>query len=136
MKTKMDYFLEDIKQLTRTRPPFNDAFTFRLLNVLGTAVTVIEGLHTIIEKDKIEKSNPLRLNRPELLQHEKIVEKDRPRKIRGAKDLNREASIVADFKAGMKKRHIAAKHDVTPARISQILERNGHPPKRWERGED
>ena len=123
MKTKMDYFLEDIKQLTRTRPPFNDAFTFRLLNVLGTAVTVIEGLHTIIEKVKVEK-------------HEKIVEKDRPRKTRGVKDLNREASIIADFKEGMKKRHIALKHEVTPARISQILERNGHPPKKWERGED
>jgi len=121
----MDYFLEDIKQLTRTRPPFNDAFTFRCLNVLGTAVTVIEGLHTIIEKEREEKNNT-----------QKIVEKDRPKGVKGAKDLAREASIIADFKAGMKKKHIAAKHDVTPARISQILERNGHPPKRWERGED
>ena len=122
-KTGLDYFLNDVKSLTKQRPPFNDAFTSRCVHVLGTAVTIIEGLHTIIEKDKIEK-------------HEKIVEKDRPRKTRGAKDLNREASIISDYQAGMAKKHIALKNNVTPARISQILERNGHPPKKWERGED
>lgn len=123
MKTGLDQFLAEVKSLTRQKPPFNEAFTSRCVNVLHTAVTIIEGLNTIIQKDREEKEK-------------KIVEKDRPKGAKPVRDLKREAAIIADHKAGMKKAHIAEKIGVTPARISQILTKNGYPPKRWDRSED
>jgi hypothetical protein len=122
MKSGLDYFLADVKSLTKQKPPFNEAFTSRCVNVLGTAVTIIEGLKIVIDKNKAEIES-LKVGK---------VKVEKPKGERLTKDLNREEEIVSDFKSGMKKRHIAAKFKVTPARISQILERNGFPPIPWE----
>jgi len=122
MKTGLDYFLADVKTLTKQRPPYNDAFTSRCVNVLGTAITIIEGLKIVIDKQKVE------------IDHIKgqTVKIERPKGVKASRNLEREAVIVSDFKSGMKKGHIAAKFKVTPARISQILTRNGFPPVPWE----
>jgi len=120
MKTGLDYFLADVKTLTKQRPPYNDAFTSRCVNVLGTAITIIEGLKIVIDKQKAE------------IDHIKGVKFERIKGIKASTNLEREAVIVSDFKSGMKKGHIAAKFKVTPARISQILTRNGFPPVPYE----
>ena len=121
MKSGLEYFLADVKSLTKQKPPFNDAFTFRCLNVLGTAVTVIEGLKIIIDKNKAELDN---LKGP-------TVKVEKPKGVKATKNVEREAAIVADYEAGMKKNHIAEKYKLSAARVSQILERNGFPPVAW-----
>lgn len=123
MKTGMDYFLDDVKSLTKQKPPFNDAYISRCINILGTAVTIIDGLRIIIDKSKVEI---------EFLKGEKIKKQTKPKGIKPVRNYAREVEIVADFKSGVKKRHIAAKFKVTPARISQILKRCGFPPVAWE----
>ena len=118
MKTGMDYFLDDVRKLTRTRPPYNEAFISRALNVLGTAVTIIEGLNTIIAKDNAQivtlKADLERIknaaNEPKIHRQKREM-------------APRNAELLKDAASGMTQTAIAKKYGITPARVYSIIKK-------------
>lgn len=112
MKSGLDYFLDQVRTLTKTKPPFSGAFTAQVLYLLNQAVTIIEGLHEIIRKNKLEI---------EKLKLELAGKKP----LKSETDHIRNAEIIADYKSGISTRNIGKKHGITGARIYQILKRLG-----------
>ena len=119
MKTGMDYFLDDVRKLTRTRPPYNEAFISRALNVLGTAVTIIEGLNTIIAKDNAQIAT-LKAD----LEKAKI-EPTLPKVHRQKREMaSRNVELLKDMASGqMTQMAVAKKYGITPARVYAIIKK-------------
>jgi hypothetical protein len=112
VKSGLDYFLDQVRTLTKTKPPFSGAFTAQALYLLNQSVTVIEGLHEIIRKNKLEI---------ERLKMEIAGKKP----LKSETDHIRNAEIIADYKSGISTRNIGKKHGITGARVYQILKRLG-----------
>lgn len=112
MKSGLDYFLDQVRSLVKTKPPYNAAFTTQALYLLNQAVTIIEGLGEINRKQKIEI---------EKLKNE--VEELRPKRI--PTDHDRNASMTEDYQSGMTVKAIAKKNGISEGRVSQILLRLG-----------
>lgn len=120
MRSGLDYFLGQVRTLVKTKPPYNSAFTTQTLYLLNQAVTIMEGLHEVIRKQKLEI---------EKINLELVGIK--PRKI--ITDPIRNAEIIKDFQSGATMLSIGKKHGITPSRVSQILlrlgVRNAGPPR-------
>ena len=119
MKTGMEYFLDDVRKLTKTRPPYNEAFISRALNVLNTAVTIIEGLNIVIAKDNAQivtlKADLERIknaaNEPKI--HRQKLEMA-PRNV----------ELLKDAASGkMTQTAIAKKYGITPARVYFLIKK-------------
>lgn len=112
MKTGLDYFIDQVRTLTKTKPPFTGAFTAQALYLLNQSITIIEGLNEIIRKQKLEIEK-LKLE----------LQGKKPRK--SVTDPIRNAQIIEDHQSGMTMRQIGKKHGVTASRVYQILVRLG-----------
>jgi DNA-binding CsgD family transcriptional regulator len=130
MKTGLDYFLDDVRRLTKTKPPYNEAFLSRLLNTLNTAITIIEGLNSIIIKQKREGFIPHVVQKPVVLpkkNHYHASGKSNglaAYRERTAKTARNE-EIIQQFKQGFTKTEIGKKHQISQSRVFSILKRAG-----------
>lgn len=112
MKSGLDYFLDQVRRLATTKPPYNAAFTTQALYLLNQSVTIIEGLNEIIRKNKLEI--------------EKLkLELSGTRPLKAVTDPIRNAQILEDHHSGLSLRQIAKKHGITGPRVHQILSRLG-----------
>jgi hypothetical protein len=123
MRNQMDQFIADVKALTKQKPPFNDAFVFRAINVLGTAVTLLEGMLEIVKKNKIQ----IDIMTAEITKlNEQIAElESSDKEDRTQEKHERNQAIVDDYNGGMSRTNLAAKYEVSLPRISAILKRAG-----------
>ena len=129
MKLGLEYFLDDVRKITKTRPPYNEAFVSRMLNLMNTAITIIEGLNAVILKYKADKKNPEVVERP--------FEKPQKSKYRGSGIANlmayrervakrdRNQEIISQFMQGLSKAEIAKIHVISQSRVYNILKREG-----------
>lgn len=112
MKSGLDYFLDQVRRLVKTKPPYNAAFTTQALYLLNQSVTIIEGLNEIIRKERVEIEK-LKLELAGI------------KPLKSVTDPVRNAQIIEDYKAGVSTRAIGKKHGITGARVCQILLRLG-----------
>ena len=112
MKSGLEKLMDDIRHFTRTKPPFNEAFTSRALHLLNHAVNVMDGLNIIIKKNQTEIEELKRkLSQPQ---------KDpapKPKQVKAPADQNQ---ITQDYLNGMTVKAIAEKHGITTGRVSQL----------------
>jgi len=130
MKSGLEYFLDDVRKITKTRPPYNDAFVSRMLNLMNTAITIIEGLNSIISKLKAEKQISGVVDKPiDNPEKSQYLSKGNPNGLEDyrqrieKRDRNKE--IVAQFMNGYTKTEIARKHVISQSRVYNILKREG-----------
>ena len=120
MKSGLDYFLDQVRTLVKSKPPYNAAFTTQALYLLNQSVTIMQGLQEVHKKQKIEIDS---------LKEE--VDELKPRRM--PTDQARNAEMIEDHKAGLTVRAIAKKHGITAGRVCQILlklgVRNAGPPR-------
>jgi DNA-binding CsgD family transcriptional regulator len=130
MKTGLDYFLDDVRKVTKTRPPFNEAFVSRMLNLMNTSITIIEGLNSIISKQKAELdswkvSGARPVTSVSIEKHSEETKKGLAAYREKVAKHDRNAQIVRQFKDGATKSHIASKHGISQSRVFNILKREG-----------
>jgi len=112
MKSGLDTFMDDVRRLIKTKPPYTASFTTQTLYLLNQAVTIMEGLQEIIKKQRIEEDR-LRL----------LAEGKKRPKIKF--DPYRTAKIIQAYKDGATPKQIGMIYGITAGRVCQILLRWG-----------
>lgn len=119
MKSGLEYLLDQIKAFTRTKPPYNAAFTTQALYLLNQCTTVMVGLNEIIQKQKVD------------LEDKKPVKIVKPKGQRAVAKPDRNQALLDDEKAGLTHKQMAEKYQISMGRVSQIILRariqNGEP---------
>lgn len=119
MRSGLDYLLDQIKAFTKTKPPYNAAFTTQALYLLNQCTTVMQGLNEIIHKQKteLEGKKPVKVQKPK---GQGVIAKP-----------DRNQALLEDEKAGLTHRQMAEKYQISMGRVSQIIMRariqNGEP---------
>lgn len=113
MKSGLETLMDDIRRFTKTRPPYNEAFTARAIYLLNHAVHVMDGLNIIIKKNQVEIGELQR----KIAQQPKEIPASKPKQVKAAADQNQ---IAKDYLDGMTVKEIAEKHGITAGRVSQL----------------
>ena len=110
-RSGLDYFINEVRGLVKSKPPYNSAFISRAIHTLLTAVTILEGLKEIVRKQEIEIA---------ALKESVEIKKKAEKPKKEPKPTASKEQIAEDYKAGMTIKQISEKHKISMGRISQI----------------
>ena len=107
-RSGMDKWIDDVRALVKTKPPYNSAFVSLAIHSLLTSITLLEGMKAMVETQKAE-----------IEKLKSQVEETKDTKT------NRNQEIIDEFKAGSSKEQIAKKHGITRQRVHFLLKKHG-----------